>query len=205
MVEIFAGIAILCATAKQAGMSSSLETLAVDKLKKKACRSTIPQLQLNLCNRHHQALLEQWLQSPLIAWIHLAPVCGTASRAREIRRFDGDPKPLRSNEKPEELDFLTPVDAERVRIANELFAYACKLFHLACSRGILATMENPRSSYFWITKWVIELMVAWEIYCADFQVCMLGGTRDKWTRIVSNLSGITSLNLKCDRKHHHEP
>ena len=33
MVEIFAGIAILCATAKQAGMSSSL---AVDKLKKKA-------------------------------------------------------------------------------------------------------------------------------------------------------------------------
>ena len=200
MVEIFAGIAILCATAKQAGMSSSL---AVDKLKKKACRSTI--LQLDLCNKHHQALLEQWLQSPLIAWIHLAPVCGTASRAREIRRFEGDPQPLRSNEQPEGLDSLTEVDAERVRIANELFAYACKLFHIACSRGILATMENPRSSYLWITKWVLELMAAWDLYCADFQVCMLGGTRDKWTRIVANFEGIISLNLKCDRKHQHEP
>ena len=36
MVEVFSGIAILCATAKQAGLSSSI---AVDKTKKRSCRS----------------------------------------------------------------------------------------------------------------------------------------------------------------------
>ena len=147
MVEVFSGIAILCATAKQAGLSSSI---AVDKVKRKSCRSTI--LQLDLCNEHHQALLEQWLQSPLLVWLHLAPVCGTASRARDIRRFEGDPQPLRSNTEPEGLSNLQAKDAERVKIANQLFAYSCKLFHLACSLGILVTMENPKSSYFWLTK-----------------------------------------------------
>jgi len=200
MVEVFSGIAILCATAKQAGLSSSI---AVDKTKKRSCRSTI--LQLDLCNEHHQALLEQWLQSPLLVWLHLAPVCGTASRARDIRRFEGDPQPLRNNTEPEGLSNLQAKDAERVKIANQLFAYSCKLFHLACSLGILVTMENPKSSYFWLTKWVLALMRAWDIFCADFQVCMLGGTRDKWTRIVGNFPGLLALNIACDRRHTHEP
>lgn len=73
MIEVFAGVAILCATAKQAGLASSI---AVDKLRKKACRSTI--LQLDLCNKQHQSFLERWLQSSLLVWVHLAPVCGTA-------------------------------------------------------------------------------------------------------------------------------
>ena len=73
MIEVFAGVAILCATAKQAGLASSI---AVDKLRKKACRSTI--LQLDLCNKQHQSFLERWLQSSLLVWVRLAPVCGTA-------------------------------------------------------------------------------------------------------------------------------
>ena len=66
-------------------------------------------------------------------------------------------------------------------------------------------MENPKSSYFWLTKWVLALMRAWDIFCADFQVCMLGGTRDKWTRIVGNFPGLLALNIACDRRHTHEP
>ena len=105
MVEVFSSFSILCATAKQAGLASSL---AVDKTKK-SCRSTI--LQLDLCNEHHQSLLERWLQSPLLVWIYLAPVCGTASRARDICVFAGDPQPLRSNSEPERLSNLQPEDS----------------------------------------------------------------------------------------------
>eukprot|EP00435_Cladocopium_sp_Y103_P058226 s2737_g20.t1 len=200
MVEVFAGIAILCATAKQAGLNSSI---AVDKTRKRASRCTI--LQLDLCNAEHQALLERWLQSPMLLWVHIAPVCGTASRARNIRRFANDPKPLRSELEPEGLSNLSPGDAERVRIANQLFEYSCKLFLLACASGTLVTMENPRGSYFWLTCWVLHLLATVDIYCGDFQVCMLGGARDKWTRTIGNFPGVTSLNIPCDGKHSHEP
>ena len=159
MIEIFAGVAILCATAKQAGMGSSI---AIDKVKKKSARSSI--IQLDLCNRHHRALLEEWLLSPLLLWIHIAPVCGTASRARDIRCFPGDPQPLRSNLQPEGLDGLSDADMQRVEIANDLFEYSCFLFERACSLGVIATMENPRNSYFWITKWVLALMAAVEFF-----------------------------------------
>ena len=48
-------------------------------------------------------------------------------------------------------------------------------------------------------------MLKTDIYVADFQVCMLGGDRDKWRRIVANFRGITVLNIKCDRSHTHLP
>ena len=69
-------------------------------------------------------------------WVHLAPVCGTASRGRDIRRFANDPKPLRSNEKPEGLEGLSQRDQERVVLANTLFAFSCRIFLLAASRDI---------------------------------------------------------------------
>ena len=90
MIEIFAGCAILCSVAKQAGLVGSI---AVDKVKKSNARSTI--FQLNLLKTSDRCLLEQWIQSLNLLWLHLALVCGTASRARDIRVYPGDPPPLR--------------------------------------------------------------------------------------------------------------
>ena len=89
MIEVFAGAAVLCATSKAAGLSGSI---AVDKVRKRSARCSI--FQLNLVDQRDQALLKQWVDSPLLAWIHLAPVCGTASRAREIPLFEGAPRPF---------------------------------------------------------------------------------------------------------------
>ena len=200
MIEVFAGTAVLCATSKAAGLSGSI---AVDKVRKRSARCSI--FQLNLVDQRDQALLKQWVDSPLLAWIHLAPVCGTASRAREIPLFEGAPRPLRSCETPEGNKHLTEAEHCRVDIANEIFEFSCFIFCLACSKGVAATMENPRSSYFWLTKWFLQLMATTDLYCGDLQVCMLGGSRDKWTRIVANFPGITSLNIRCDRRHSHEP
>ena len=73
MIEIFCGAGALCATAKVFGMESSL---AVDKVKKVGARCAVYTLDLTL--ERDQKLLESWLDSPLLAWIHIAPVCGTS-------------------------------------------------------------------------------------------------------------------------------
>ena len=116
MIEVFAGAAVLCSVAKQHGMHGSI---AVDKLREKNARSSIFTLDLTL--KSHKDLLKCWLDSPLLVWLHLAPVCGTASRARDIRRFPGDPPPLRSCDWPEGLPDLTDLKARRVNVANALF------------------------------------------------------------------------------------
>ena len=200
MIESFAGAAVLCSVAKQLGMKNSI---AVDKVKKQNARSTIYQLDL-LSDRDRQ-LLEQWMHSGLLLWIHLAPVCGTASRARDIRRFHNDPKPLRSEDWPEGLPGLSPKELERVSLANRLFKAACDFFLLACSRGVLVTMENPKNSYFWWTKWVQRLLSSVQTFTADFQVCMMGGDRDKWTRLLANVEEISAMNIACDKSHQHAP
>ena len=200
MIEIFAGAAVLCSVAKQLGMKNSI---AVDKVKKQNACSTIYQLDL-LSDRDRQ-LLEQWMHSGLLLWIHLAPVCGTASRARDIRRFHNDPKPLRSEDWPEGLPGLSPKELERVSLANRLFEAACDFFLLACSRGVLVTMENPKNSYFWWTKWVQRLISSVRTFTADFQVCMMGGDRDKWTRLLANFGEISAMNIACDKSHQHAP
>lgn len=200
MIEVFCGCAILCATAKQHGLAGSI---AVDKERKKGARSSV--FQLDLRNSEDRLLLEHWMDSPLLLWMHFAPVCGTASRAREIRVHWSDPRPLRSNEFPHGLPSLSGNDKQRVLIANDLFEYTCKLFKKAVQAGILATVENPKNSYFWVTDWFLHLMKTCRLFVADFHVCMLGGTRNKWTRIVANFQEIQQLSIECDKSHDHEP
>ena len=200
MIEIFAGTAVLCSVSKQLGLQNSI---AVDKERKRGARSSI--FQLDLTQPKDRALLEEWMQSPLLLWIHLAPVCGTASRARNIRRFHNDPKPLRSNTDPHGLPGLSQRDQTRVDIANNLFCYACRVFELAHSLGVLVTMENPSNSFFWMTQWVLDLENKIQTYKADFQVCMFGGGRDKWTKMLGNFSAIQSMSVRCDNSHTHAP
>ena len=43
------------------------------------------------------------------------------------------------------------------------------------------------------------------LFVADFEVCMLGGTRNKWTRLVASFPEIRQLCIACDKSHPHEP
>lgn len=200
MVEIFAGGATLTAMAKSCGLANSI---AVDKVKKRNCRASI--IQLNLLEPDHRALLDEWLSSPLCVWIHLAPVCGTASRARDIQVEPDDPVPLRSVDFPEGLPNLSESDATRVQLANLLYEYSCKVFATAAKRGVLVTLENPTRSYFWMTVWLLELVGTFPLFSSDSQMCMLGSDRPKWTCVLASFAGISQLNIKCDQKHKHAP
>ena len=199
MIEVFAGGAVLTSVAKQYGLGG----IAVDKVRKQNARSTI--YQLDLLQPADRELLEQWLASPLLLWAHFAPVCGTASRAREIPRPElaSAPQPLRSLEHPLGLPDLNSNDRKRVEIANELFKYTCHLFAKCMEQGVLATMENPRGSYLWVIPWVLELMRAYPLFAADFQACMYGSMRDKWTRVLASFPEITQMDAVCDRSHKH--
>ena len=191
---------VVCHSAKQFGLSSSI---AIDKVRKSFARSTIFQLDLTLDK--DVALLISWMESPLLLWIHLAPVCGRASRARDIQRRPGDPLPLRSLESPDGLHDLNAQDRERVRIANRLYEVACYIFLQATLKGIVATMENPSNSYFWFTTWVLRLLLQVPVFLTDFQSCMYGGLRNKWTRILANFPQVQSMNVVCDHSRTHVP
>ena len=178
-------------------------SIAVDKVQKRGARSSITRL--DLTREVDRTVLDSWLDSNLLVWVHLAPVCGTASRAREIRVHPTDPKPLRSSDYPDGLPNLEANDALRVQIANLLFDVARKVFDKASRRGILVTLENPRNSHFWATSFFISLWKKTDLFCSDFQVCMYGGDRDKWTRIVANFKQIQQLDIVCNRSHNRAP
>ena len=200
MLEVFAGSAVLCSVAKQQGLYGSI---AVDKVQKRGSRASIIRLDLTRDVDCH--LLESWLSSDLLLWVHLAPVCGTASRAREIRIHPSDPKPLHSSDYPDGLPNLDGRDELRVQIANRLFQVACMIFDKASQRGIFVAMENPKNSHFWGTSFFEALWKRWELWCSDFQVCMYGGERDKWTRLVANFRQIQQLDIVCNKAHKHAP
>ena len=144
MIEVFAGGAVLTSVAKHFGLGG----IAIDKIRKSNARCTI--YQLDLLQQADRELLEEWLSSPLLLWVHFAPVCGTASRAREIPQpgVANLPRPLRSLDFPLGLPDLTGEELKRVELANALFLYTCLLFAQCIRRNVLATMENPRGSYF---------------------------------------------------------
>lgn len=199
MIEIFAGSAVLCSIAKQGGLSGSL---AIDKVRLKNARSSI--MQLNLQKESDRSLLDEWLNAPNLLWVHLAPVCGAASRARDIRLYPGDPPPFRSNEEPEGLSTLSEADYKRVQLANRLFAYTMVIYRRCCTLGVLCTVENLLNSYFWITCWVLSAIAEFPMHYAEFQHCMLGGTRPKWTRIGASFPDIVQMSIACDGSHQRE-
>ena len=130
-------MAVLCATSKAAGLANSI---AVDKIRKRSARSSF--FQLDLLVHQDRVLLEQWMQSPLLIWIRLAPVCGTASRARDIRRFRVMP------------NLCAPMSGQKVSL----------IFRLMTS----AELESPTSCsnmhafcFCWLPKW--ELWQQWKI------------------------------------------
>ena len=198
MIEIFSGTATLCSVAKQFGMTNSL---ALDKIRKRGSKTTI--FVFDITKPESRELLMHWLDSPLLAWVHLAPVCGTCSKAREIP--NGGPPPLRSEAFPMGLPGLSPEQWCRVQKANELYFHACDVFEACYYRGILVTMENPSSSIFWLTTPVIELLKKIDLEYTNYQMCMLGGHRPKWTQLAADFSAIAEMDQVCDKSHKHLP
>jgi len=116
---------------------------------------------INLATAHGVEELKQRLEANkrTLKVVFMSPPCGTATRAREIRRRKPDqfgrvidPKPLRSDEHPDGIPTLGGKALVKVEIANCLYANMVKTALWCDNKGIAWIIENPSNSHMWETK-----------------------------------------------------
>ena len=118
----------------------------------------------DLTTRAGQNLLYQWLSNENVIGIFLAPPCGTASRARNIkmrkslkRKFHAmsEPRPLRSNAYPNGIPGIAWLDKLKVSQANKLYHLTSQIVKFCLEKNLLVCVENAQYSLFWATTfWV---------------------------------------------------
>lgn len=194
VLELCAGSAKLSAACVAEGMKA----LSVDH----ASNRRVPRhriMNLDLSNADSWAVLYRIIETHQVVWVHVAPPCGTCSRARD-RPLGPDhygPRPLRSLEHPWGLPHLTDSERSRVELANQLTASFCSALR---RKGICWSVENPGRSYMWELPPFIELSMRATFH--DFDACMHGGLRAKWATFLSN-GDLSDLCLRCDGSHEH--
>ncbi len=125
IMELCAGSATLCASFKARGV----QVIAVDSARNRHS-AKVPILVIDLTTEVGQNTIRRIITEGGIAYIHMAPPCGTASRARERPvsawlQSQGvpSPKPLRSEEFPCGLEGIEGENAVRVAAANAIYAF----------------------------------------------------------------------------------
>ena len=168
-------------------------------------------IEIDLTSEHAEELLMRLVGHPRLAYVHFAPPCGTASRARERRiagMAGGGPPPLRSTLFPEglpDLESRLPRAARKVKAANLIYMLIAKIAALLTSRGIPWSLENPHDSLFWYLKYILRLLSD-GVGDVFFHNCMHGGDRDKRTRLrCFPVAAFAGLAADCDRSHVHRP
>ena len=206
VIEIFCGSARLTASLKEVGFKDSF---GVDHKLDKAVSTA---KRLDLTEKTDQLVLLQWLKSPLVVGIFLAPPCGTCSLARNIKLRDSTgkplhgPKPLRSTDWPEGLPGLGHKDRMRVSAANKLYDFLATVVDMAHGLGLLVVVENPRSSLFWLTRFWKQIRAP--IQYSAHQACAYGGERPKWTVLAWNHPAFAAISKCCpgvSTLHQHKP
>ena len=144
-----------------------------------------------------------------IAWIHFAPACGTASKAREkkLTHLEDEgydvAKPLRSEEFPSGFPTLQGLDKTRVDQANLVYQHTATIIRHAASLHIQCSIETPSNSLFWIVPAIAKLMRDFPGYNVVFDNCCHGGLRKKASRWWSLHGWFNSLAVLCDGNHYH--
>ena len=203
-VEVFAGSGRLTAQLRINGLRDSV---AVDHIIPKFC--PCPMVKLNLMDDSDTILLFEMISSPFCIFVHVAPPCGTASRARLIQRRPDDPPPCRSDDFPDGFTSgLSVVLSERVRCANHLYELAGRIVRFCVQHHKLVSCENPSRSFMWSTSFWKKHTNDLSLHESVFDHCCYGGLRPKETRLVHNVPTFLLLNLRCPGEsstHRHAP
>lgn len=145
-IELCAGSAVLSAAAQRHGY----RVLPVDCKRnrhKPRCRI----ISLDLAEDHAWEVLEYIVSTCDVAAVHLAPPCGTCSKARGIPMPDGTPgpQPLRSDDYLLGVPDMSPSDRVKVDAANRLYERMGRFIEWLDARGIAWIVENPTNSFLW--------------------------------------------------------
>ena len=176
-MEIFAGTARLSKVARDTGF----QALPIDKTTARASQIFIAQYDLTEPESLQAIIDILTTEKDRILAVHLAPACGTASRAREkkltsfAKRGFKIPGPLRSQKQPMGIDGLSGLDKVRTETANLVYAATAKLIEVCHNLQILCSVENPENSLFWFSQ---QLQQSWkqsvDTVCHSTTVCMAG-------------------------------
>ena len=199
MVEIYAGSARLARACRHIGCRS----VAVDKTADRSHGTKI--FVCDVTKPEELDMLEKFLQAEQqnLGWVHFAPACGTASKAREkpnrVLEKAGFkvPKPLRSSEHPLGLPGLSGVDLARTEAANHVYEVTAKLVRMLVAWGVFVTIENPTNSLFWIIPCMVALLNDLGGYDCIFDNCCHGGARKKNSRFWGSLPWLLPLSATC--------
>ena len=205
MLELCAGHAGLSAAFHDVGF----EAIPVDWSGNRH-QASIPIMVADLTTSHGQELVWRVIKEGKVAFVHMGPPCGTASRARERRipkwqRRAGapEPQPLRSTRFPRGLPFLGQVDAEKVRKANCIYDFCASIANYCMQHDIGFSIENPMNSYLWMRKAYCELQATTGIHKVSFSACMWGARRDKKTSLLTNVPSLLDMAKDCGGSHGH--
>ena len=172
---------------------------------------------MDLTSQCNQTYLLSLINQQHFVYVHVAPPCGTASRARDrpipehLRKAGAPcPRPLRNQDHPRGIPDLRPDEQARVRSANAIYDFCVHAAHACNKSGVVFTVENPRNSWFWTvaTDYAISVSLndEWSnLQAVSFQHCMYGSDRDKWSTWLCTPDIFCSLAVVCDNKHSHKP
>ena len=199
-IELCCGSASLSAALRLAG----LEAVGVD-FERNPQKPRAPVANCNLADTVGQQKALQLIDMLNPLYIHAAPPCGTATRAREKpmpthlkQRGAPEPRQLRSNQFPLGLQSgLNERETLMLNLANAVYKF---VFELCIKRALtnkLFSIENPTNSYMWQTPWALELLQLPGVYIDDFPQCCHGGSRPVMRRWVSNIQQFKALRGSC--------
>lgn len=105
-------------------------------------------VELDLTTDHAWEVLGYIVQTCDVAAIHLAPPCGTCSKARGIPLPKGEPGPpvLRTDEFPLGVEDMSDADRIKVNAANELYKRMGPFLQWLSDHRIAWVLENPTNS-----------------------------------------------------------
>ena len=196
VVEIFAGTGGITAWIRKAGLNSSF---GVDSVKQRHPKAPI--IILNLLTPEGERLLWQYLKNPRVIGVWMAPTCGAASKAREIK--NGGPPPLRDDFWPDGFTNLPASDFERVLKANALYNLTTDVMLFCFQEGLFFFVENPFTSVFWKTSAFRRAAMQIPLFFQAHAACAYGSRRPKRTMLVSNVQEVEMICHGCPGNHIH--
>ena len=201
-IELCAGSAVLSAVAQRHGY----RVLPVDCKRnrhKPRCRI----VSLDLAEDHAWEVLEYIVSTCDVAAVHLAPPCGTCSKARGIPMPDGTPgpQPLRSDDYLLGVPDMSPSDRVKVDAANRLYERMGRFIEWLDARGIAWVVENPTNSFLWQLGYFAYAVA--HGHFAHCHACAFGSERPKKTSFLSNRKNILMMQRFCEdvEPHEHAP
>ena len=148
---------------------------AVDHSKNRHRKLTAT-LNLDLTLDSSWEVLDRLRRENRIFFMHAAPPCGTATRARErpvpqFLRKQGapNPRPLRTDDEPLGVADLEGIDKIKVDAANKIYLKLASFASDCHASGVKISIENPRRSLLWAIRQFKRLAALPGMQFVEFQ------------------------------------